>query len=166
MPRHPSFLLKIKITIFYISLFLSLPPSFSPSLSPPSFSLFPSLPLYMSLPPSFSLSLSLSLTGEEGVRHRDHSILWSLWCTHPCKHARTFCLHVHALSVPHSVRQSVSMHDYIICFSTHTAEKLFLTKNLKERGPIHVWDSGQDWHMSHDLIWAWLQLVCEQENQL
>ncbi len=154
VPRHPSFLLKIKITTFYISLSLSL----TPSLSPPSFSL--SLSLYISLSPSFSLSLppclslslSISLTGEEG--------------THPCKHARTFCLHVHALSAPHSVRQSVSMHDYIICFSTHTAEKLFLTKNLKERGPIHVWDSGQDWHMFHDLIWAWLLFVCEQENQL
>jgi hypothetical protein len=67
--RHPSFLLKIKITILHIPLSVSLPPSFSLSLSlsfRPSLSIYlsPSLSVFLHL----SLSLYLSLTGEEGVR--------------------------------------------------------------------------------------------------
>jgi hypothetical protein len=60
MPRHPSFLLKIKKKTYFtsLSLLLSLSPLFFLSLSF-SFSLF----LYLS--PSLLLSLSL---GEEGVR--------------------------------------------------------------------------------------------------
>ncbi len=84
MPRHLSFLLKIKIAIFYISLSLSLFLSLSLSLFLSlSLSLFHSLfitlfiSLYLSLSLSISLYLSLSLflylslslTGEEGVRH-------------------------------------------------------------------------------------------------
>ncbi len=89
MPRHPSFLLKIKILdIFYIS--LSLFPSFSISLSLSplflylspsplslsfflylSFSIFLSLSFFLYLSFSIFLSLSpclsLSLIGEEGV---------------------------------------------------------------------------------------------------
>ncbi len=73
MPRHPSFLLKIKIKqAFFTSLSLSFSPSFSLSLSlPPSFSLplslflshslYLPLSLTLSLPPSFPLSPPLSV---------------------------------------------------------------------------------------------------------
>ncbi len=107
MPRHPSFLFKIKIIIFYISLFLSL------SLS---------LSLYIYI--YSSLFISLSLTSEEGVRTlasikiQPISLYLSLsdrWrgCVHPCNQKNSahphFCLHVHALNVPHSVSQSASV---------------------------------------------------------
>jgi hypothetical protein len=72
VPRHPSFLLKIKITmldIFYISLSLPLSLSFSLSLS-------------------LSLSLYLSLTDEEGV-----GTLASI------KHAHTLSIHLESTNV-------------------------------------------------------------------
>ncbi len=113
MPRHPSYLLKIKITIldiFYSSLSLSL-----------------FLFLSLSLHPSFSLSLSLFLTGEEGV------------CTlASIKYAHTYPLHQSERergrerehkTCPHfkhfSFSQSVSMRDYYI--------KTWLNKFLSDK---------------------------------
>jgi hypothetical protein len=99
-----------------ISLFLS------PSLLSPSFSLSLSLFLTISLSLSLALSLSLSLTGEEGVctlftgqRKRD------IYKERERERKREIELHAHAsrkcghaLSIPHSVSQSVSMRDYYI----------------------------------------------------
>ncbi len=112
MPRHPSFLLKIKINIKQpcsssLSLSLHLPPShylsffisLSLSLSLPLFS----LSLFLSLPPSFSLSfyslsLFLSDRSERGrERGRGEREL----------HAHTSRKCGHALSIPHSFNQSV-----------------------------------------------------------
>jgi hypothetical protein len=75
VPKHSSFLLKIKITIldiFYISLSLYI-----------TLSLFLSLSFSLSLP----LSLSLSVTGEE------------------CVHTLASIKHANTLSIPHSVGQ-------------------------------------------------------------
>ncbi len=113
MPRHPSFLLKIKIKIldiFYISLSLPLTGEEGVrTLASIKHSLTLSVPHSVSqscVILSLFLPLSLSLTGEEGV-HTLASI----------KHARS-------LSVPHSVSQSVSMCDYYINYGLTICGKL------------------------------------------
>ncbi len=115
VPRHPLFLKnKNKATVFYISLspsfkhtlslssLFSFPPSFPLSLTL-SLSLSPSLFLYHPLSLSHTLSLFLSLS---------FSLSLSLWLTSGEEDASRKCRR--ALSIPHSVSQSVIMRDYYI----------------------------------------------------
>ncbi len=118
VPRHPSFLLKIKITIMdnwntystYLSLPLSHTLSFLLSLS---LALSLSLPLSFCLPLSHTLSFSLSVHHLERKRERELHALASRKCGHALSiHSRK--QKVQACSMHSLFSQSVGMRDYII----------------------------------------------------
>ncbi len=141
MPRHLSFLLKIKIKQPF-----STPPSLPTSFSP--YHLF----LTLSLPPDRSERERERERERKSVRKRDREL-----------HARTSRKGSHALSIPHSFIQSVSMRDYYINyiilmsrlpkFQTLTSWYPWLLKMscaLTARPPLRQWTTCD--HFSRNIL--------------